>query len=122
MKDYVFIEHTNKDYDGFVLCLTTESLFEYMDNIKSEALVNNSKGTLLIDQLLITGDQYNRYVTFDYDCGELILNSAKNVVPDDYYRKLAIDLLKENADALEYTLLTSYQKQCINAGVDFQQN
>lgn len=119
MNDYIITQDTKQDYNGFLLCLTTKSFFEYFHNIENESLLKNSKGILLIDQLLVTGNEENRYISCVYNCGQLILNSAKYVIPDNYYRKLAINILKNNMYIVENSILTSYQKKCILNGTVF---
>ena len=52
MKEYALSTSCGKDYDGFLLCLTFESVLNYLDSIKAEPLISSSKGILLIDQLL----------------------------------------------------------------------
>lgn len=119
MREYIITKKTKQDYNGFLLCLTVESFFSYLHNIEKESLVNHSQGTLLIDQLLVTGNEENRYISCVYNCGKLILNSAQYVVPDDYYKKLSIEILRDNMSVVENSILTSYQKKCILNGVVF---
>lgn len=46
MKEYALSTSCGKDYDGFLLCLTFESVLNYLDSIKAEPLISSSKGIL----------------------------------------------------------------------------
>ena len=65
MKEYTICKLKNREYDGFLLCLTFDSIISYLMTIESEDIISNSKGVLLIDQLLVTGNGSNR---FSYLC------------------------------------------------------
>lgn len=119
MKYYILTEQTKQDYNGFLLCTTVESVFTYLHNIENEPIIKRSKGKLLIDQLLVTGNGKNRYISCIYNCGELELNSAQYVVPDEYYKKLSVKILKKNMGIVKNSILTSHQKECIAKGITF---
>lgn len=113
MKEYIISHNVKADYDGMILCLSYESIFSYLHNIETESLVKNSKGQLLIDQLLITGDTENRYISCIYNYGKIIVSSAKYVHPDNYYKSLSCKLLKKNVDFLKNSILSDQQKEAI---------
>ena len=112
MKEYALSTSCGKDYDGFLLCLTFESVLNYLDSIKAEPLISSSKGILLIDQLLV-----NRFFSCLFDHGEINLSTAQTVLPADYYRKLATQLLRDNIPRLKYSILTDQQKESIRKGI-----
>ena len=95
MKEYAIYEMTNSEYDGFLLCLTFEGLTGYLDRIEMEPLISCSNGALLIDQLLITGNGRNRYISCSFSNGKINISSVKSVLPNKYYRKLSLDLLQK---------------------------
>lgn len=117
MKEYMLSAPCGKDYDGFLLCLTFESILNYLDSIKTEPLISNSKGILLIDQLLVSGNGKNRFFSCLFDHGEINLSTAQTVLPADYYRKLATQLLRDNIPRLKYSILTDQQKESIRKGI-----
>ena len=119
MKKYAICETADREYAGFLMCLTYESLFDYLNCIEEEPLLSHSKGTLLIDQLLITGNGQNRYLICPFSNGTLLVSSAKNVSPSQYYRRLSLDLLKENSALLSNSILTDKQRELIKAGIPF---
>ena len=117
MKEYALSTSCGKDYDGFLPCLTFESVLNYLDSIKAEPLISSSKGILLIDQLLVSGNGKNRFFSCLFDHGEINLSTAQTVLPADYYRKLATQLLRDNIPRLKYSILTDQQKESIRKGI-----
>ena len=52
-----------------------------------------------------------------FDHGEINLSTAQTVLPADYYRKLATQLLRDNIPRLKYSILTDQQKESIRKGI-----
>lgn len=96
MKPFEFVNLEDKEYDSFILCLTNESLFSYWDQIESSNGILNQTGRLLIDNLLVTGDEANRFIECVYQNGKIDITTAKVTSPNEYYRKLSIKLLRKN--------------------------
>lgn len=120
MKEYEICKVTSNEYDGFLLCLTFESVLSYLEHIESESLITNSKcGTLLIDQLLTTGNGRNRYICCTFCNGRIDISSITNVNPNEYYREMSLKLLHDNIDLLRNSILTDIQKDNIIRGIIF---
>ncbi len=119
MKEYVIYKLINKEFDGFLLCLSFDSIANYLENIEKEPMISNSKGVLLVDQLLVTGDGRNRFILCPFDNGKIDVNSIKNVHPSEDYRKLSVELLQKNFSFLHNSILTDQQKESIKKGVAF---
>lgn len=119
MNDYTIQALNNKDYNVFILCLTSENLLNYIDSLEHELLKLSCKGTLLIDQLLITGNGKNRYISCSLDNGRIDFSSVKNVNPGNFYRKLSSNLLQENYKSLKYSIITAEQLRNIKYGIAF---
>ena len=117
MEKYAICQVRDREYDGFLLCLTFESLIDYLDCIKIEPLISCSNGKLLIDQLLITGNGRNRYVSCSFFNGKINVSSVKSVSPNKYYRKLSLCLLQKNYALLHNSILTDAQKEKIKMGI-----
>jgi hypothetical protein len=77
----------------------------------------SSKGLLLVDQLLVTGNAKNRYFTCQYSYGKVDISTAKRITPSDRYKQLTVMLLQKNIDKLEKSILTEYQQNEIKAGL-----
>lgn len=119
LKEYVLYEMVNREYNGFLLCLTFESLIDYLDRIETEPLISHSNGTLLIDQLLIAGNGRNRYISCSFSNGKINTSSVTSVSPSEYYRELSIELLRSNYPLLHNSILTDAQKEKIKKGIPF---
>lgn len=104
-------------YKCFLLCLTYDSMLNYLDNIENEECIMNSCGTLLIDQLLVAGNGKNRFLSCNYDYGTIKLSSAKNVFPDNQYKALTVHYLQQHVDLLRNSILTERQRESILNGV-----
>lgn len=113
MKEYILSNDVREDYNGMILCLSYESIFTYLHNIENESLILNTKGKLLIDQLLITGNTENRYISCLYDYGSILISSAQYVRPDHYYKSLSCKILKNNIDCLKNSILSNQQIEFI---------
>lgn len=119
MKEYSICELSGKEYDRFLLCLTFDSVMNYLGNIEEEPIISGSKGTIIIDQLLVAGNGRNRFIICPYNYGELDIESAKNVVPSEWCKKMSVDLLRENLESLHNSILTDRQRECIRQGIAF---
>lgn len=120
MKEYEIRNISSSEYDGFLLCLTFESILSYLERIETEPLITKSKhGTLLIDQLLTTGNGRNRYIRCTFCDGRIDISSVTNVNPNNYYREISLNLLRDNIELLHNSILTDIQKDNIIRGVVF---
>lgn len=120
MKEYEICKVKSNEYDGFLLCLTFESILSYLEHIEAEPLITKSKsGTLLIDQLLTTGNGRNRYIRCTFCNGRIDISSVANVNPNEYYRELSLRLLRDNIELLHNSILTDIQMENIIKGIIF---
>ena len=87
MNEYKIIKTNIEGYDRLVLCLTFESLLTYIKKIECSLSGTETDETILIDQLLITGDGANRFMSCLLKNGKLDFRTAHTVIPAEYYRK-----------------------------------
>ena len=81
------IKETNTDgYDRFLLWLSFESLIDHLSSIEEAPNMVNSSGRILIDQLFITSDGDNRFMSCDLQNGKLNFKTAHNVSPVESIR------------------------------------
>lgn len=66
MNEYTIIKTDVEDYDRLVLCLSFESLLTYIKKIEQAIAIDNVDEKILIDQLLITGNGTNRFISFSF--------------------------------------------------------
>lgn len=118
MNKFFKIYTLNADlYDCMVICLTCESIFSYIDALqKAISDTGVKEGTILIDQLLISGNGENRFLTINYSNGLFDLTSAQNVEADIKYRQITSCELKNNELLLENSILTTEQISLIKKG------
>lgn len=83
------------DYECLVVCLSYESIFSYMNELKADMRKHNiKKGNILFDQLLICGNGKNRFLSVEIEDGDILQATAKNVVADQYYHELTASELR----------------------------
>lgn len=119
MSEYVIIKANIEGYDRFVLCLSFDSLFTYIEKIEDVLAKNNTSEKILFDQLLITGNSANRFMSCDFLEGKLDFRTAHAVKPNDYFRKETVGWLHKNYCYVENSILTKEQREKIKENVVF---
>jgi len=119
LSNYSLYQLNNDQYDYLLLCLTYESILNYLNQLENDQLIQNHSGKLLIDQLLVTGNGKNRFIACEFKNGEIILSTAINVTPENKYKNLSIRLLQQNYGLLKYSILSDNQRELILAGQVF---
>ena len=118
--DTFIIKETNTDgYNRFLLWLSFESLIDHLSSIEEAPNMVNSSGKILIDQLFITGDGDNRFISCDFKNGKLDFKTARIVSPTDFFRKETIQWLHDNYCYVEHSILTESQRQKVKDGIAF---
>ena len=69
-----------------------------------------------MEELLTTGNNKNRFISCEYQNGKIKLFTAKNVDCSENIRKISSQVLKNNYELIENSILTKNQKQCIKEG------
>lgn len=116
MKEYILERINEEEYQYFIISLTYESILNYLEKIEGEKVIQNSKGILLIDQLLISGNNKNRFMSCEYENGKLKLFTAKNVVCKEKIRNISSRILKNEVRIIKESILPEYQKRLILEG------
>ncbi|MDO4556340.1 MAG: type II toxin-antitoxin system RnlB family antitoxin [Lachnospiraceae bacterium] len=119
MSEYTIIKTNAEDYDRLVLCLSFESLLTYIKKIESTLAKDNIEEEILIDQLLITGDGTNRFMSCKFAQGKLDIRTAKTVKPNACYRRETVAWLHNNYCYVEHSILTEEQRQKIKRNIVF---
>ena len=117
MNEYIIIKTNVKEYDRLILCLTFESLLTYIHKIENNLERNIGIKHVLIDQLLITGNNSNRFIKCNFLRGELDLNTAQIVKPSDYIKKETVKWLHNNYHYVKNSILTNEQRQKIKDNI-----
>lgn len=117
MKDYVIRKaKDNLEYTLLLLCLSCENILTYLSQIEKEKLLKDKTGTIIVDQLLVSGNGCNRYLKCSFDKGKLLLSSCVIYNPDETIRKLSHSILKSKLKYIQNSILTSRQIENIKAG------
>lgn len=119
MNEYVILRTNGEKYDRLVLCLSCESLLSYISKIEDALDLDGKEGKVLIDQLLLTGNGTNRFLSCEFSNGKIDFATAQIVVPDEYYRKETIVWLHDNYSYVENSILTEEQRQKIRNKIAF---
>ena len=119
MNDFVIEPLNNEIYDKFLLCLTFESIVNYINDIENSPEIVGHSGKLIIDQLLVTGNGSNRFICCSYKKGKIDIDSTRTVCPSDAIKAISIRLLNDNSHRCKYSILTDYQRECIEKGIIF---
>lgn len=101
-----------------LLCLDYNSILSYINEISSNNYIMNSQGTLIVDQLLVVGNGQNRFLKCNYSYGNIDYYSSETIEfqKNNKYREISSDLLRNNSEYLEYSILTDSQLETINDG------
>lgn len=119
MSEYVVLPANGKEYDRLVLCLSFKSLLSYIRKIEDTLALDAKEERILIDQLLVTGNGTNRFLSCEFANGKIDFATARIVVPDEYYRKEAIVWLHDHYSYVENSILTEEQRQKIRNKIAF---
>ena len=119
MKDYIVKKINIEDYDRFVLCLSCESVLVYLNEIETAPIMKKFSGKIIIDQLLITGDGNNRFMSCYFTDGKLDRRTAKVVTPSNLIRKKTVELLHDNYSTVENSILSEVQRKNIKDKILF---
>ena len=104
-------------YDCLIICLSYESIFNYIDDLQNDLCIKGIiNGNILIDQLLISGNGKNRFLSIKIKNGFFDLTSANNVEADHYYHQLTSFELKRDKALLDHSILSSKQIAMILGG------
>lgn len=112
---YYYLMRLDKEH-YYLVCLNYDSVLNYLNEIESEGLLQANEGTLLIDQLLVTGNGRNRFLSCDFSNGKLKLNSAKNVDGSKTFKLLTSQILFKYLDKIKHSILTDEQVEAIRHG------
>lgn len=116
MKNFELFSLSNNEYKYILICLSYESVANYIDDIENTINDFSKEGILLIDQLLITGNIENRFIACSYSSGELKLSTAKNVMPNNKIKEISANFFKKNPELIENSILPKYQRFLIKKG------
>lgn len=119
MNEYIIFDTNVDGYDKYVLCLSFESLLSYIRKIEAELAEDTKEKRILIDQLLITGNGTNRFVSCVFTNGLLDFKTTQNVTPAEIFRKETVEWLHDNYSYVKNSILTEEQRKKIKDNIAF---
>lgn len=119
MNEFVIRKVKKSSYDRFLLCLDFDSITTYKPLIESSPLIMHQTGKILIDQLLVTGNGQNRFISCEYLNGILDLATAQTVQADNYFKSMSIKWLNTHYAFVKNSILTENQRRCVQKCVPF---
>jgi len=114
MKKYILNQINSLQY--FLVNLDYYSILNYLDEIENEYLIKTNKGELVVDQLLVTGNGKNRFISCNFTYGKIELETAKYIEGTYEHKKTTTELLKQHYESLKYSILTDCQLKLIMEG------
>ena len=114
MKNYNLKKIKENEY--YLICLSYYGFLNSLEDIENEKIIVNNYGKLIIDQLLVTGDSYNRFISCDFFKGKIKLETAKNIKVDFKLKKITSNFLKKHFSELPSSILTDNQLKKIFNG------
>lgn len=119
VKGYISLKVSYGSAKIVKVCLSFDSLLSYLGSIESSLKAVSDSGKVLIDQLLITGNNDNRFLSCDFSHGKLDFTTARIVNPANFFREETVDLLHDNYGYVENSILTDSQRQKVRDKVAF---
>lgn len=104
-------------YNLFILCLSVDCLADDLSEIESLPEIVNYSGKILIDMLLLTGNEYNRFVSCSFKNGKPDLTKSRIVHPAQCFRDMTCKYLCEHFGYVRNSILTEAQQECIKNGI-----
>ena len=119
MNKFIIKNISECGYTRFLLWLSSESSVEYLGNIEDSQSIANTSGKILIDQLFLTGNGENRFISCYFNDGKIDMTTVAIVNPPECFRQDTVNWLRENYGYVECSILTEDQRQKIRNGIAF---
>lgn len=118
VKRYILCDCHAVSVDLQVICLSYESIYSYISCLQTDFRSRNiTSATVIFDQLLITGNNSNRFLLMEYKDNQFLYSTARNITPDNSVREKTMIEVKKHGNCLENSVLTSRQISMIKRGL-----
>lgn len=118
MKKYVLKEDPTELYDYILIMLDNISLDKELKNIHE--MIKKNNGTIIIDRILITGNNSNRFIVYQIKNKNIDLKHSKMVDLNSAFMKsnskisdFVFEILKKFPNELFGSVLTKKEKEFI---------
>lgn len=120
MAEFEVFRTEEPDFKIIIAMKTCEAPLRYVSEIGKYLKSSNYIGSVLIDQLLHSGNTGERFISAMFN-GERFENNSFEFTPiqrQHKVRQYMNSILRNNPESLHFTLLSDAQKQLILAGLD----
>lgn len=119
MDNFSIIKLSDDNYPLLVVMETYEAPFQYLYDIENALLQMNYSGIVLLDQLLHSGNNDERFILANFDGKAFDRYSFKfiNIERRSNIRRIACEALKKDKDIIEYSILNNSQKLLLGRGL-----
>lgn len=115
---YILSNCYSSSYDWQVVCLSYDSIYSYIQLIQNDLKTQNvRKAKVVFDQLLITGNNINRFLSIEFNENSFLFNTAQNITPEMSIRQKTHSILLKNIRLLDNCVLTEKQVNMIKKGL-----
>lgn len=106
-------------YSACVLFQTHDSPFSLIEELKNELQSKNIYGRILFDTLFHSGNSKDRFIEVYFDGNEIdtITAHVVKIEKGNGIRKVIAEILKDNYELLEDSILNSVQKKLLSKGI-----
>ena len=118
MNNFDIINLDDQDVKILVVMKTSDSPFDFVDELQEQLKAISFSGIFIIDELLHSGNTDERFISGFFD-GNSFDNSKfvfKNVAPKSNIRGYICEYLKADTEILNYSGLTERQQKLISHG------
>lgn len=118
MNNFDIIGLDDKDVQILVVMKTSDSPFDFVDELQEQLKTIGFSGIFVIDELLHSGNTEERFISGFFD-GNSFDNSKfvfKNIAKKSNIRSYICEYLKSDMEVLNYSGLTDRQQKLISHG------
>jgi hypothetical protein len=119
MKEFALRKIEDGHY--YLFCFSFESILNYLHDLENAEEIKTNEGVLTIDQLLVTGNGENRFIACDFSNGAIDFSTARNIAPNAELDALSLNIMRENFNLLDSSILTEKQRDLIYDGNSISQ-
>lgn len=113
--DNYALERINMN-EYLIVCLDYDSVLNYLDEVENDLAKHVQQCELIVDQLLVSGNGKNRFISCCFCDGKIDLKTAKNLSANCEVRKISSEILSKYLNRLKYSILTDKQLDGIRQG------
>jgi predicted AAA+ superfamily ATPase len=119
MNDFEILTTDNEKYNILIIMKTYEAPLNYLDEIAKKLRELQFRGVVLIDELMHSGNNNDRFIKGFFDGENFDKNAFSFEMVDrrNEIRKYSCDLLRKDPEIFDFSGLNEAQKKLINKGL-----